>query len=411
MTAHLEKSEHPRFDVAEIIRKHIGEYKRTHRLSYEQHKAVSAIINCRTPAMGGVLKLCSNSECKKWEFHYKACKNRHCPLCGAFEKAQWLEAQKKWILPIPYYHVVFTIDHVFNPLVAFNQKLLYDLLIRIAAQLLKEFGQKYLGGEIGFSMVLHTWGQTIQEHPHLHFIVTGGALVSSPMGYRWQAASREYLFPATLLSNLFRNRFCFELSKLWAEGELNTHDGALDVADMVRQALSKDWEVYIKKPLYDKEKLIEYLARYIFRIAISNHRILAVGKDTVTFKYFDNQDDGKEKVMTLSAMEFIRRFLSHVLPDGFVRVRHFGLHNAACRAKLQQARHVLGLPFELPVIFKLKFLDWFKQITGSEEDPRLCKFCGKGLMLPIREFGPVHGWRLKLISYLEVFASWRNAFA
>lgn len=411
MTVHLEKSEHPRFDVAEIIRKHIGEYKRTHRLSYEQSKAVSAIINCRTPAMGGVLKLCSNSECKKWEFHYKACKNRHCPLCGAFEKAQWLEAQKKWILPIPYYHVVFTIDHVFNPLVAFNQKLLYDLLIRIAAQLLKEFGQKYLGGEIGFSMVLHTWGQTIQEHPHLHFIVTGGALVSSPMGYRWQAASREYLFPATLLSNLFRNRFCFELSKLWAEGELNTNDGALDVADMVKQALSKDWEVYIKKPLYDKEKLIEYLARYIFRIAISNHRILAVGKDTVTFKYFDNQDDGKEKVMTLSAMEFIRRFLSHVLPDGFVRVRHFGLHNAACRAKLQQARHVLGLPFELPVIFKLKFLDWFKQITGSEEDPRLCKFCGKGLMLPIREFGPVHGWRLKLISYLEVFASWRNAFA
>ena len=411
MTVHLEKSEHPRFDVAEIIRKHIGEYKRTHRLSYEQHKAVSAIINCRTPAMGGVLKLCSNSECKKWEFHYKACKNRHCPLCGAFEKAQWLEAQKKWILPIPYYHVVFTIDHVFNPLVAFNQKLLYDLLIRIAAQLLKEFGQKYLGGEIGFSMVLHTWGQTIQEHPHLHFIVTGGALVSSPMGYRWQAASREYLFPATLLSNLFRNRFCFELSKLWAEGELNTHDGALDVADMVKQALSKDWEVYIKKPLYDKEKLIEYLARYIFRIAISNHRIIAVGKDTVTFKYFDNQDDGKEKVMTLSAMEFIRRFLSHVLPDGFVRVRHFGLHNAACRAKLQQARHVLGLPFELPVIFKLKFLDWFKQITGSEEDPRLCKFCGKGLMLPIREFPPQHGWRLKLISYLEVFASWRNAFA
>ena len=411
MTVHLEKSEHPRFDVAEIIRKHIGEYKRTHRLSYEQSKAVSAIINCRTPAMGGVLKLCSNSECKKWEFHYKACKNRHCPLCGAFEKAQWLEAQKKWILPIPYYHVVFTIDHVFNPLVAFNQKLLYDLLIRIAAQLLKEFGQKYLGGEIGFSMVLHTWGQTIQEHPHLHFIVTGGALVSSPMGYRWQAASREYLFPATLLSNLFRNRFCFELSKLWAEGELNTNDGALDVADMVKQALSKDWEVYIKKPLYDKEKLIEYLARYIFRIAISNHRILAVGKDTVTFKYFDNQDDGKEKVMTLSAMEFIRRFLSHVLPDGFVRVRHFGLHNAACRAKLQQARHVLGLPFELPVIFKLKFLDWFKQITGSDDDPRLCKFCGKGLMLPIREFGPVHGWRLKLISYLEVFASWRNAFA
>jgi hypothetical protein len=401
----------PRFDVADIFRKHIGEYKKTHRLSYEQSKAVSAIINCRTPAMGGVMKTCS--VCKALEFHYKACKNRHCPLCGAFEKAQWLEAQKKWILPIHYYHVVFTIDHVFNTLVAFNQKLLFDLFIRVAAQLLKEFGQKYLGGEIGFSMVLHTWGQTMQEHLHIHFIVTGGALVSSPTGYSWNAASHKFLFPVKLLSNQFRNRFCFELSKLWAaeRGKLNTKDGELDVQGMLTEALSKDWEVYIQAPLYGVETLIEYLGRYIFRIAISNHRIVAVGKDTVTFKYFDNRDNGKEKLMTLPTMEFIRRFLSHVLPDGFVRVRHFGLHNASCRAKLQQARRVLGLPFELPTTLKLKFLDWFKTITGSDDDPRICKFCGKGLMLPVREFPPQHGWRLKLVSWLEVFSSWKKAFA
>ena len=398
-----------KYDVADIFRKHIGEYKKTHRLSYEQHKAVSAIINCRTPAMGGVLKACD--VCKKWEFHFKACKNRHCPLCGAFEKAQWLEAQKKWLLPIHYYHVVFTIDHVFNPLVAFNQKILFNLFIEIAAQLLKEFGRKYLGGEIGFSMVLHTWGQTMQEHLHIHFMVTGGALVASPHGSRWQAASHKFLFPVKLLSNQFRNRFCFELSQRWTDGKLNTNDGTLDVQRMVQQALSKDWEVYIQAPLYDQEKLIEYLGRYIFRIAISNHRMVAVGKDTATFKYFDNRDHGKEKMMTLSAMEFIRRFLSHVLPEGFVRVRHFGLHHGSCRAKLQQARRVLGLPFQLPVILKLKFLDWFKQITGSDEDPRRCKFCGKGLMLPLREFAPVHGWRLKLISFLELFASWKIAFA
>ena len=239
--------------------------------------------------------------------------------------------------------------------------------------------------------------------------------VSSPTGYSWNAASRAYLFPVELLSNIFRNRFCFEILQLWQAGELETNDGALNVADMVRHALSQDWEVYIKKPLYDKEKLIEYLGRYIFRIAISNHRIIAVGKDTVTFKYFDNQDKTQEqapqKLMTLPALEFIRRFLSHVLPDGFVRVRHFGLHNSSCRAKLQQARRVLGLPFEIPIILKLKFLDWFKKIMQSEQDPRLCKFCGKGLMLPVREFGPVHGWRLKLISWLEVFTSWKNAFA
>jgi len=398
-----------KYDVADILRKHIGEYKRSHRLSYEQLKAVSAITNCRTPAMGGVLKVCN--ECKKWEFHFKACKNRHCPLCGAFEKAQWLEAQKKWILPIHYFHVVFTIDHVFNNLVAFNQKLLFNLFIEVAAQLLKEFGQKYLGGEIGFSMVMHTWGQTMQEHLHIHFIVTGGALVSSPSGHKWNPADHKFLFPVKLLSNQFRNRFCFALSQLWADGKLNTNDGALDVLRMLQQALSKDWEVYIQSPLYDKEKLIEYLGRYIFRIAISNHRIVAVGKDTVTFKYFDNRDDGKEKLMALPTMEFIRRFISHVLPDGFVRVRHFGLHNAACRIKLQHARHVLGLPFELPAILKLKFIDWFKKITGSDDDPRLCKFCRKGFMLTIREFPPLRGFRLKLISWLEVFRSWKHAFA
>ena len=395
--------------MADIFRKHIGEYKRTHRLSYEQAKAVSAILDCRTPAMGGVLKACS--ECKRWEFWYKPCKNRHCPKCGAFEKAQWLEAQKLWVLPIPYYHVVFTIDHVFNPLVAFNQKLLFNLFIEIAAQLLKEFGRKYLGGEIGFSMVLHTWGQIMQEHLHIHFIVTGGALVSSPTGCRWNAASREFLFPVKLLSNQFRNRFCFALSQLWADGKLNTNEGALEVQALVTDALSKDWEVYIQAPLYDKEKLIEYLGRYIFRIAISNHRIVALGKDTVTFKYFDNRANGKEKLMTLPALEFIRRFLSHVLPAGFVRVRHFGLHHSSCRTKLQHARRVLALPFQLPVILQLKFLDWFKRITGSEEDPRICKFCGMGLMLPIREFGPVFGWRLKVHAVLGAFTSWKNAFA
>jgi hypothetical protein len=314
-------------------------------------------------------------------------------------------------LPIHYFHVVFTLDHVFNALVAFNQKLLFNLFIEVAAQLLKEFGQKYLGGEIGFTMVMHTWGQTLQEHLHIHFIVTGGALVTSPTGYRWQAASHKFLFPAKLLSNQFRNRFCFALSQLWAEGKLNTNGGGFDVQHMLTEALSKNWEVYIQAPLYGVEKLIEYLGRYIFRIAISNHRIVAVGKDTVTFKYFDNRDNGKEKLMTLPALEFIRRFLSHVLPDGFVRVRHFGLHHGSCRAKLQQARRVLGLPFQLPAILKLKFLEWFKQITGSEEDPRLCKFCGIGLMLPIREFGPVFGWRLKAHAVLGLLTSWKNAFA
>jgi hypothetical protein len=403
--------------VADIFRKHIGEYKCAYRLSYEQHQAVSAIMDCRTPAMGGVLKECSNFECKRWEFCYKSCKNRHCPKCGAFEKAQWLEAQKIWLLPIPYFHVIFTIDHVFNPLVSRNPELMYNLLIKTAAQLLKEYGQKYLGGEIGFTMVLHTWGQAMQEHPHLHFIVTGGALVyptgtmSTSNGYRWQAAKPKFLFDAIELSKDFRRRFCQGIRQLSQAGSLDTNEGQLDVAQMAALAEAKDWEVFIQPPIYGVEKLLNYLARYIFRIAISNHRIVSVKGDQVTFKYYDNRDHGKSKLMTLSAMEFIRRFLSHVLPARFVRIRHFGLHHGSCRAKLQQARRVLGLPSQLPIIPKLKFLDWFKQIMKSEEDPRICKFCGKGLMLPIREFGPVFGWRLKFHSFLGLITSWKNAFA
>jgi hypothetical protein len=363
--------------------------------------------------LGGVLKACA--ECKRWEFHYKACKNRHCPKCGAFEKAQWLEAQKVWVLPIHYFHVVFTIDHVFNPLVRWNQERLYNLLIETAAQILKEYGQKYLGGEMGFTMVLHTWGQTMQEHPHLHCIVTGGALLNTPDGYRWKHAKPKFLFDAPELSKDFRRLFCERLRQLWQAGSLNTNEGRLDVAAMLAEAQSKNWEVYIQAPLYGVEKLIEYLGRYIFRIAISNHRIVSIKGDKVTFSYYDNRDDQKRerkpKLMTLPAMEFIRRFLSHVLPARFVRIRHFGLHHGSCRAKLQQARRVLGLPIELPAITKLKFLDWFKKIMQSDQDPRLCKFCGVGLMLPVREFGPVFGWRLKVASAIGWFTQWKNAFA
>ena len=180
---------------------------------------------------------------------------------------------------------------------------------------------------------------------------------------------------------------------------------------MVTEALSKDWEVYIEAPMYGVEKLMEYLGRYIFRIAISNHRIVSVSKQAVTFQYFDNRDEGKEKEMSLQPIEFIRRFLSHVLPEGFVRIRHFGLHNSSCRSKLQQARRLLGLSFQLPLIPKLKFLDWFQKITASEDDPRTCKFCGQGLMLPLREFGPVFGWRRKVHAALGLFSSWKLVFA
>jgi hypothetical protein len=285
----------PQHTVAEIFRKHLRDYKQTHKLSYEQSKAAHDIMNCRTPAMGGVLKLCSEN-CGHWEFCYCSCKNRHCPNCGSFEKAQWLEAQKIWLLPIPYFHVVFTIDHVFNPLVWWNQEVLYAHLIETAARILKEYGQKFLGGELGFSLILHTWGQTLQEHPHVHVIVTGGALVTTADGgYRWQAAKNNFLFDAPKFSADFRQAFCTGLRNLWQAGTLNNQEGKLDVAKMLEKAEATKWEVFIQPPLYGPEKLIEYLGRYVFRIAISNHRILEVKDGLVSFTYYDNRDEQRTK--------------------------------------------------------------------------------------------------------------------
>lgn len=284
---------------------------------------------------------------------------------------------------------------------------MYDILIATTAQLLKQYGQKYLGGEIGFTLVLHTWGQTMQEHPHLHVMITGGALVKTPNGYRWQEATRKFLFPAKLLSKDFRARFCQAVRQAWQDGKLDTQDGSLDVADMLAQTESKDWEVYIQAPLYEVENLLEYLGRYVFRIAIGNHRIVSFENALVTFKYFDNQDGGKQKEMTLPALEFIRRFLSHVLPPGFVRIRHFGLHHTSCSAKLQRARALLGLPAQQPPIQKLKLIEWVMKILKTEQDPRLCTACGKANMIPIREFGPMTGWRFNLVALVNWFIQWK----
>ena len=404
----MRNSQDDECEVADVFRKHLKDYKQGHKLSYEQTRVANAIMRCRTPAMGGVLKSCNNG-CGHWEFNYRSCKNRHCPKCGSFEKAQWLEAQKIWLLPIPYFHVVFTIDHVFNPLVWWNQEVMYAHLIKTAAQILKTYGQKYLGGEIGFTMVLHTWGQSIQRHLHLHFMVTGGALVRTADGYRWQAAKNNFLFPVEQFSLDFRHAFCAGVQKLWQEGSLNTRDGNLDVAGMLRKAEATNWEVFIQPPLYGPEKLIDYLGRYVFRIAISNHRILGLNNGLVRFSYFDNREDGKHKQMILPAVEFIGRFLSHVLPERFVRIRHFGLHHGSCRRKLQQARRLLGLPMQLPVILKLKLLEWLKQILQTETDPRLCPVCKKGILVPGRQFGPVSGWREQVLPLLGLFERWKFA--
>ena len=397
----------PQHTVADILRRHLGEYRRNHKLSYEQTRVVNDILKCRTAAMGGFVLKCD--VCGHVEVAYKSCKNRHCPNCGHFEKAQWLEGQRLWVLPIPYYHVVFTIDHVFNPLVWRNKKKLYDLLMRTAAKELQAYGRKYLGGEIGVTMVLHTWGQKMQAHVHVHCIVTGGALVASEQGYRWQAAKNGFLFPVKQLSRDFRRVFCRGVRKLWKKGKLDSE--GLDVEAMLSEAESKAWEVYIQKPFWNVENLLEYLGRYIFRIAISNYRIVEFARGKVTFEYYDNRDEGKLKKMTLPAVEFIRRFLLHVLPRRFQRIRHYGLHHSSCREKLRQARRALGLEGALPGGGKLKLVTWLKDILGEEAEPGRCPRCGQGELQKVKEFGPtteLRVWLGKLL--IGPLARWGPAY-
>ena len=384
--------------VADVLRtgNWLDVYRRQQPLSYQQTKAVNDILRCRTAALGGYLKQCD--ACGQWEAAYCACKNRHCPGCGHFEKAQWLEKQKALLLPCPYFQVVFTIDHVFNPLLRYNEKLLYDLLFRTAARLLLEYGQKYFKGKIGFTMVLHTWGQLMQFHSHVHCMVTGGALVKSKKGSRWQAAQKKWLFPVVELSADFRRAFCQGVRELAQRGELVWDAAAMGqtIEEMVTAALSQDWEVHIEAPPkgadnLSPETLADYLGRYMHAIAISNHRILHIGPEGVTFRYRDNREGGMEKEMTLPGVEFIRRFLLHVLPHRFVRIRHYGLHHSQAKSERRQARALLGVGGALPVPAKLHLLDWLTSFL--EEDPNLCPHCGQGQMRTVREFGPLQGWR------------------
>jgi len=397
-----EETAPPKYSLAEVFRRWTDDYQQQYKLSYQQAKVINALCKCRTAALGGYLKQCD--ACGKLEVAYCACKNRHCPNCGHFEKAQWLEKQKAVLLPVPYFQTVFTIDHVFNPLVWGNKKVMFNLLFQVSAQLLKTYGQKYLGGKIGFTAILHSWGQTMQAHPPVHYMVSGGALVQDSDGPRWQPAKKKFLFPVKKLSRDFCQAFCEGIRQLHKKGKLLWNEAEMGSIDtMITAAMNQNWEVYIEPPP-DKadngspETLAEYLARYFHSIAISNYRIVKIDDDGVTFRYRDNRDGGEEKEMTLPGVEFMRRFLLHVLPHRFVRVRHYGLHHNQAQGLRRQVLALLGLVGTLPIVAKLKLLEWLASFM--EEDPDLCPHCGQGQMRLLREFGPVQGWRSIVLALL-----------
>lgn len=362
-------------ELADIFRRYAVAYQEQYPTSQQQRLVMRDIIECRTAALGGHVDECDN--CGGLRIAYNSCRNRHCPKCGGLAKAMWLEKQQALLLPVPYFHVVFTIDHALNPVVRVNQKLVYDLLFRTAAKTLKDFGQQHLGGEIGLTAVLHTWGQTLTEHIHLHCVVTGGAL--SANGQRWRAAKPTFLFPIEAVSVEFRDAFCRGLSQLYQRGRLTFAGESEAYADpshwqaLLAAAQAKKWQVYAKPPFGGAAQVLDYLGRYVQRIAIGNQRLLSLEQGVVQFTYRDYKQDGQQKVMGLPALEFMRRFLQHVLPKGFVRVRHYGLLAPRYRRdKLARCHQLLGR-----VVTKVRTqAEVMAEMLG--EQPNKCPWCEQG---------------------------------
>jgi len=330
----------PTFEVADVFRAHGETYREHHVLSGDQLKVMRAIERCRTEALGGHVDVCP--QCPYERPAYNSCRNRHCPKCQSLVQARWVEQRMAHILPTPYFHVVFTIPAELRPLARANREALFNLLFACASKALLQLGDdpQRLGGKLGITAVLHTWTRELAFHPHLHCIVTGGGL--APGDDRWIASRRRYLFPVKVMGSLFRGKFLDGLRRLHASGALKSTDAtdtaASDAAfsKLIARLYTKDWVVYAKRPFAGPEHVFRYLGRYTHRVGISNQRILAIDHTGVCFATKNGRS------VTLPHDVFIGRFLDHVLPTGFTKIRHFGLHASRnVKSRLPKAREIL----------------------------------------------------------------------
>jgi hypothetical protein len=370
-------------EVADIFRKYGQEYRKKHRLPLHHLKVMDAIEKCRTSYLGGHVDECDS--CGHINISYNSCRNRHCPKCQACARERWLGDRMEELLPVGYFHVVFTIPQELNALVLRNRKAMYAILFKAASETLLELGRdlRHLGAEIGFISVLHTWGQNMMEHPHLHCIVPAGGLSFDEE--RWiHPRKKDFFVPVDVLSSLFRGKFLSYLGKAYEEGKLKFPGeiGELNLNvnfNRYRNSLyGKKWITYCKPPFGGPEQVLEYIGRYTHRVAISNRRIIKVEHGQVTFKYRDYKDKSKTKEMTVTAEEFIRRFLLHILPDGFVKIRYYGLLSSRNKkSKLNKCRDAL-LQQGLHVERKVRCKDQAPDIVEKVENP--CPCCRGGIM-------------------------------
>jgi hypothetical protein len=380
-------------ELADIVRGHGAAFCVGRRLSTVQYRALRAIAACRTEALGGHVAQCDS--CGALRYCYHSCRNRHCPKCQTLAKERWLAARQSELLPVPYFHLVFTLPHALNVLAQANPRLIYQLLFQAAADTLLEFGAnpRWLGGQIAATLVLHTWGQNLNQHLHIHALISAGALHADG---HWIRSRRGFLFPVQALSQVFRGKFLAGLQPLLMTGRLRLteaseeHGTSAAAQALLRELRAKPWVVYAKQPFAGPGQVLDYLGRYTHRVAISNHRLLSLTDTGVRFRYKDYAHGNRRRVMALPAAEFIRRFLLHVLPTGFMRIRHYGiLANRSKQAKLARARQALACPAPEQVPRPPETVPAF-WLRVAGRDITLCTQCRTGHLHIVGPLGRTH---------------------
>jgi hypothetical protein len=384
--------ERPKHEVADVLRRYGAAYREEHEtsLSNAQRRIMRAITACRTAALGGHVEACDS--CAHQRIAYNSCRNRHCTKCQSLARAQWIERRQAELLDCQYFHVVFTLPEEVAAIAYQNKAVVYNLLFAATAETLRTIAAdpRHLGAEIGFFAVLHTWGQSLTHHPHLHCVVPGGGL--SANGQRWVACRPGFFLPVRVLSRFFRRRFLEMLEQAFDSGQLEFFSSLQGLRerpafrrylDPVRQ---KEWVVYAKAPFAGPEQVLDYVGRYTHRVAISNNRLLDIEDGNVTFRWRDYRDDNAQKTMTVAADEFLRRFLLHVLPLGLQRIRYYGLLGNRHRSeKLAQCRRLLDIhattPHQTQAAAPSDYRDRYEALTGHSLHQ--CPLCHAGRMLTI----------------------------
>jgi hypothetical protein len=383
-------------EVADVFRRYGDAYRQQHdcSLSTAQHRVMTAIEQCRTAALGGHVEQCD--ACGHQRIAYNSCRNRHCPKCQSLARAEWLENRRSELLTTPYFHVVFTVPQEIAAIAYYNKGPVYDILFHTAAETLQTIAAdpEHLGAELGFFAVLHTWGQTLLHHPHLHCVVAGGGL--SRDGSRWIACRRNFFLPVRVLARLFRRLFLASLEQAFNANKLVFYRRLELLRDRrvfqrhLAAARKAEWCVYAKPPFAGPEQVLAYVARYTHRVSISNNRLVGIAEGKVRFRWKDYRNGNRQNTMTLAADEFIRRFLLHVLPEGFQRIRYYGfLANRYREQKLARCRQLLAMPPPEPPDSQPAgdYRDQYQELTGSSLTE--CPACRRGRMVIIEVLKPV----------------------